>query len=236
MTYKQPLLLIAGSILLVLVFIFVLKPLPEIVPVRESPADSMISIAIAHKQKLAVKNVWLGSVDAGAITMQTAGTNEHRIDTSMVKINVLVAEREALKLKPGDRVEVIMDLYPQHIFAGRLVKIARRANRKRTYPVEISVANSGEYPLEPGMIARVSFTSWTPDETLVIPRTAIIGDTKKVRIFRIKRGIVQQRIVIIGRQSDDFLEVLNGVSQGDTIIVRGQENIKAGTRFSIPRP
>ncbi len=155
------------------------------------------------------------------------------VDISTLKVNVNVAEQEAFKLKVGDKVEVTTDIYPEYKFIGRLDNIAAKADAAHTYPVEIVVSNSDQYPLKAGMFARVSFTSLAPDEALTIPRLALIGSIKNAQVFRIKKGMADLRTVVIGRQSSEFLEVLNGISRGDTIVTNGQNNLVDGARVLI---
>ena len=89
-------------------------------------------------------------------------------------------------------MEVTTDVYPEYKFIGRLDNIASKADAAHTYPVEIVVTNSEQYPLKAGMFSRVSFTSLAPDEALTIPRSALIGSIKNAQVFRIKKGLANR--------------------------------------------
>jgi hypothetical protein len=73
----------------------------------------------------------------------------------------------------------------------------------------------------------------TRDEALTIPRIALIGSIRNAQIYRINKGIANLYSVVIGRQSSDYLEVLSGISQGDTIVISGQNNLVDGSKVTI---
>jgi membrane fusion protein (multidrug efflux system) len=154
-------------------------------------------------------------------------------DSCALSIQVDVAEQDAFNLKTGDLIEITTEMYPDHKFTSRVNKIAAKAAAAHKHAVEFIVLTSDQYPLHEGMTAQVLLTSLTPDDALIVPRLALIGSIKKASVFRIKRGVANLRTIVIGRQSNDFLEVLNGVSRGDTVVVNGQANLVNGSRVNI---
>ena len=200
-------------------------------------AENQRDIARRQLENTQIKSPISGTVNSRNINVgtmvQPGMTVANIVDISTLKVNVNVAEQEAFKLKVGDKVEVTTDIYPENKFIGRLDNIAAKADAAHTYPVEIIVPNSDQYPLKAGMFARVSFTSLAPDEALTIPRLALIGSIKNAQVFRIKKGVANLRSVVIGRQSSEYLEVLNGISRGDSIVINGQNNLVNGTRVII---
>jgi multidrug efflux pump subunit AcrA (membrane-fusion protein) len=204
------------------------------------PADQAnipVSVVTARKQKLLTTVTVSGSVSSRTRVNsppqqpETGGTAPAVDFTALIKVNV--GERDAFKLKTGDSVKVAADKYPGHIFSGLINRIAPRTKTARAFPVEISVEENQEYPLERGMLVQVSFNSFTPDEALTIPRQSLISSKKNMKVFRIKKGRANLRLVVIGRRSSEYVEVLNGLSRGDSVVVRGQENLTEGARVTI---
>jgi hypothetical protein len=229
MKFKRLMIFIAGIIVLILIYWFAQQLYWQKTHPVTGSTDLPVSVTIARKQKLVTNFSISGIVNSD----QSETTGLPPPDNSMVQVNVNLPEREAFRLKTGDQVKITSDIYPGYIFTGQISKIATKARVARTYPVEIIIPGNVDYPLENGKSVQVTFNSFTPDEALTIPRSALLGTIKQARVFRIKKGVADLRIVIIGRQSSEFLEVLNGISRGDTIVVAGQNNLVKGARVSI---
>jgi hypothetical protein len=237
MKLKRTMTFISGIIILLLLYWLVQQIYLHKTRVVSVNTDIPVSVSIARKQKLVTTFSLSGMVDPAQGNLKTLNQNLTTglkpADNFTVRINANVTEREVFKLKTGDEVKISTGIYPGYIFTGHITKVATRAGVARTYPIEILVPYSAEYSLENVKSVQVSFNSFTPDEALTIPRSALLGTVKHAKVFRIKKGVANLRIVIIGRQSSEFLEVLNGISRGDTIVVSGQNNLVEGTRVNI---
>jgi RND family efflux transporter MFP subunit len=155
------------------------------------------------------------------------------VDISTLKVKLNVAEKDAFKLKPGDEVAVTTDVYPGVTFKGKIETISDQADNAHTYPVEITLPNSKEHHLKGGMFGRVQFTSIKNNETVIIPRGALVGSVRDAKVFVVKNGIANERSVVIGSTSDNMLEVLSGLKVGEQIVVNGQNNLKDQFKVTI---
>jgi RND family efflux transporter MFP subunit len=155
------------------------------------------------------------------------------VDISTLKVKLNVAEKDVFKLKPGDEVSVTTDVYPGVTFKGKISTISDQADNAHTYPVEITLPNSKEHPLKGGMFGRVMFTSIKNNESVLIPREALIGSVKDAKVFVVENGIAKERNVVIGSTSDNMLEVLSGLKVGEQIVVNGQNNLKDQFKVNI---
>lgn len=147
------------------------------------------------------------------------------VDISTLKVRVNVSEKDAFMLHPGDSVQITTDVYPGHSFYGHVDNIASKADDDHTFPVEIKLPNTSQYPLKGGMFARVNFISITSRNTLVIPREALTGSVRNAQVFVVSGNIAKLRSITIGRESGQFLEVLNGLEEGELVVTSGQNNL-----------
>jgi RND family efflux transporter MFP subunit len=155
------------------------------------------------------------------------------VDISNLKVKLNVAEKDAFRLKPGDKVEIYTDVYPGEIFKGKIETISAQGDASHTYPVEITLPNNSKYPLKAGMFGRVSFASIKNNKSIFIPREALVGSVKNAKLFVVENGIAKERNIVIGNAYDDMLEILDGVKEGEQIVVNGQNNLKNNYRVKV---
>ncbi len=148
------------------------------------------------------------------------------VDISRLKVKLNIAERDAFKLKTGDRVEVTTDVYPGVTFAGKITSVSAKADEGHTYPVEITMENSTEHPLKAGMFGRVSFVSLAQGEALAIPREALVGSMKDPRVYVVDGALARVRTIVVGGETGTDLTVLSGLRAGESVVVNGQNNLK----------
>ena len=200
-------------------------------------AENQLDIARRQLRDTRVSSPIAGTVNARMVdvgTMVSPGMAiSNIVDVSTLKVKVNVGEHEAFQLKAGDRVEISTDVYPNEKFDGRVDNIASKGDEAHTYPVEIRIANSVRYPLKAGMFARISFTSVAPAEALVIPRAALVGSIKNAQVYVVQNSKAFLRSVVIGSQAGEFLEVQEGLKEGDVVVTNGQNNLSDSTSVVI---
>ena len=168
------------------------------------------------------RNVDVGSMVMGA---PQATLVANVVDISKLKVKLNVAESDVFKLKVGDPVSVTTDVYPGVTFKGKIETISVKADNVHTYPVEVSVMNDKENPLKAGMFAKVEFTSIENRQAVVIPRESLVGSVKNPQVFVVENGIARLRNLVVGEEAGTSIQVLNGLSEGETVVISGQNNL-----------
>ena len=155
------------------------------------------------------------------------------VDISKLKVRVNVAEKNAFRLKSGDLVEVTTDVYPGVKYFGKIVSVSSKGDDAHTYPVEISVPNKTDKPLKAGMFARIYFSSLLKSPVISIPREAIVGSTRSPQVFVVEKGIAKLRDISVGEQFGTFIEILNGLNEGEQVVTSGQNIIQNNFKVEI---
>jgi Cu(I)/Ag(I) efflux system membrane fusion protein len=142
-------------------------------------------------------------------------------DLSQVWMIAEVPERDAARLKPGISADVQLQSVPGEIFKGKVGYLYPILNdASRTLQVRIELPNPGNR-LRPGMYANVEFTGQT-HEALSVPTESIIATGKrKVVIVQENNGYRPVEIKT-GQERDSRTEILNGLAEGENIVVSGQ--------------
>ena len=139
-------------------------------------------------------------------------------DLSTVWIEGEVFERDLPSVHVGQKVSAEFPALPGEHRTGRIAYIYPTLDpTTRTARVRVELPNPG-LALKPGMYATVRLTSETAP-VLSVPRSAVLVTGERALAF-LKRpdGAFEPRPVSLGRATDERLEILHGLSRGDTVV------------------
>ncbi|MGO4772754.1 efflux RND transporter periplasmic adaptor subunit [Flavobacterium sp. W22_SRS_FK3] len=156
------------------------------------------------------------------------------VNVSKLKLVVTVNESQVASLKKGNNVTVTASVYPDKTFSGKITFIASKADETLSFPVEIEITNNANNDLKAGMYGSAKFGSNQQKQNLmVVPRNAFVGSVSSNEIFVVENGIAKLKKVTAGKILGDQVEIINGLSDGDTVIVTGQINLQDGNTVEI---
>jgi RND family efflux transporter MFP subunit len=95
----------------------------------------------------------------------------------------------------------------------------------RTLQAEIHVPNPSHL-LKPGMFSRIEMALSEKPGTLTVLREALIEEGGKRSVFVVEGNQALQRPIVTGIEQDQWVEVLEGLREGDRVIIKGQGSIK----------
>lgn len=152
-----------------------------------------------------------------------------------VKLLVAISESDYTKVKKGDSIEITADAIPGKTFYGKVEKIYPTVDpATRTFVVEVVVANAYK-TLRPGMFARVTVNFGT-NKNVVIPDVAVVkqqGSGERFVYVLNEDGTVTYQKVVLGRRMGAEYEVLEGLTDGATIVTGGQIRLKDGVKVTV---
>jgi len=156
------------------------------------------------------------------------------VDVSKLKVQLTVPESDVYVLKEGDSVTITSNVYPGVNFVGRITFISPRGDEAHNYPVEVSLTNQSENPLRAGTYVDVAFNRKNQTATLQIPREALVGSIKDAQVYVVGAdNVAQLRKITIGSDNGTYLEVLEGLREGENVVTTGQINLDDSTKVSI---
>lgn len=155
------------------------------------------------------------------------------VDMQKVKVVVPVGEKDIGKVKKGQKVEIVLDAYPEKKFIGEVYNIFPVMDfQTRTAQVEILINNSTMF-LKPGMFARTDIIIQSRKNAIVIPFDTIVGEDDEKHIFVAVGDRAVLRKVITGLQEREIVEIISGIEKGELLIVEGQHSVKDGDKIFI---
>jgi RND family efflux transporter MFP subunit len=166
-------------------------------------------------------------VDLGSVVGM--GTPVFEItDISQLKLTVSVPERDIQNFVLNQQVSVDVDVLPGKSFSGKVSLIGIQADKMHNFKVQVLVANANK-ELRSGMFATTRLVSSNSVTVLSVPRKALVGSTKNPAVYIIKDGKAALTYFTAGTSDGDFIEVINGLTKDDRIILKGQVNLTAGS-------
>ena len=155
-------------------------------------------------------------------------------DLSSVWVVADVFEQDIGLVKTGAKAQVKINAYPDKVFEGKIAYVYPTLKADtRTVQVRIEISNPGML-LKPSMFAQIELPVSGKKEVLVIPDSAVIDSgTRRIVLVQLKEGRFEPREVKTGARSDNYMEVLEGVKEGEQVVVAAnflidaESNLKA---------
>ncbi len=137
-------------------------------------------------------------------------------------------EKYAGKIEEGEKVKII---FSEKEVEGFLKWISKTLDPfTKTLKVKVLFKNPGG--IYPGMLCEVKIPLEKKKNTLSIEKDAILGEIVKY-VFIKKGEIAVKKIVEIGIESDEYAEILSGLKESDTVILKGNRILKEGMKIEV---
>ena len=158
------------------------------------------------------------------------------VDLDPVRVRFFVPERFLGVAKKGLKVSIAVASYPKRRFEGEVYFVAPFVDpTTRNVEVKAMIPNQ-ERLLIPGMFANLELTVTIRDHALVIPEMAVfrtLGQNKAVVYVVGDDMIAETRTISIGERMPGRIEILEGLSEGERVIVEGTQKIGPGSSVTV---
>ena len=140
-----------------------------------------------------------------------------------MQARVFVLSRDAISLKPGLAVSFSLDAFPQQQYTGTVKEVSgfprsiERGSPVTYYEVVVALNEQRPKVMKPGSKLSATITSELANEALLVPLQALEHDLEASYVFVETLTGWQQRIVKTGEKNLYFVEVLDGLEEGDVV-------------------
>jgi RND family efflux transporter MFP subunit len=169
-------------------------------------------------------------------------------DYTRIYLETYLADMDVAKLNiekvlsGGEDADVAVDPYPEEIFRGRLTYIDAVANDGRLFQIRIYMDNPDMRLLQ-GMFGRARIVVNRVPDAILIPLSALLDQLRNNdynSVFLVDKDTKAQLTKIrIGANNRRYARVLEGLKEGDRVVVRGKEILSSGQPLEttlMPRP
>jgi RND family efflux transporter MFP subunit len=155
-------------------------------------------------------------------------------DLSAIWVIADVFEQDLGLVRQGATAKVSINAYPDRVLNGRVTYVyPTLANQTRTVPVRVELGNPGGL-LKPGMYASVELSSAARKGVVTVPNSAVIDSgVRRIVLVQTGDGRFASREVKVGMRTDEHVEVLEGVKEGEAVVtaanflIDAESNLKA---------
>jgi len=168
-------------------------------------------------------------------TRMQAGQAAFRIvDLHEMKVSAEVEEADIIKVRKGQRAEVVLDAYPDRVFRGTVTQVGAKGKSGSTgttvFPVTIQLDRS-DIPLKIGFNATVDIEASSRSGVVVVPQAAVFRSGQEAYVYVVEKGVARRREVVTGLEAEDMVEIVDGLEPGEKVVMEGASKVKEGDRL-----
>ncbi len=211
---------------------------PFEVELREAEAASAQADLEAAVQRLADATLsapWDGivslvSVEAG----QSIGANTpvlEIVDPTVIEVDGIVDEIDVLFIQIGAQAQVTMDALAGQVLRGTVSGIGAEARTQQgvvSYPISITVEAPQGVELPEGLSATANVVIREETDVLMVPLQSLYGTFQQPVVRVMSGGGIEERPVVLGNNDDFWVVVLDGLKEGDQVVIEAEEASTGG--------
>ena len=154
--------------------------------------------------------------------------------TEDLKISMNVPERYVSKIQVGQKAELKFDAYPGEVFEAVITEVSPVLDAtSRTMGVNLELTKRDKR-IKAGMFAKVKLITDTHSNIVIVSESALVNRYGDTYVFVVAPdSSVEKRVVKAGIRVDDKREILEGLNDGEEVVVRGQTLLEDGSKVNV---
>lgn len=189
---------------------------------------------------LAPRDGWLYSVPVEERENVTVGQTIAILHSgNLIDVKVSIPENYIANIKKGDDVVVTFDAQPGKSYPASISKVGVASTVSTTFPVTAKLKGA-VLGIRPGMAAEVRFYFLRPpgERGVVVPASAVLGEGAERFVYVLHRegndvGSVEKRKVVIGLITNEGMQILQGLKEGELIVTAGIPFLHDGEKVRV---
>lgn len=155
---------------------------------------------------------------------------------SQLQANVNLSEIDVVKVKPGQKVTMTLDAYPDKTFTGKVMVVntnGQVSSNVTTYPttIQFDLADKGIYP---NMAVTAQIITNVKDNVILVPSAAVQTNNGQSTVRVLKNGQISTVNVQVGDSNDTQTEIVSGINDGDMVVTSQSSSNSSTTSTTSP--
>jgi RND family efflux transporter MFP subunit len=166
--------------------------------------------------------------------MAAAGTKAFTlVDNGHINVDCTIGENDAAILQAGMEVNVTIDALGKD-FLGKIIFVSPAMDEdSKSYRVRVSLDNP-DSTVKAGLFAHTAVDILQRPQTIFVPQSAVLTRNGEQYVFILREdGTVERRVVKIGLLNDVSEEILEGLAEGEKVVLTNQDKLQDGMKVKV---
>ena len=166
--------------------------------------------------------------------MAAAGTKAFTlVDNGHINVDCTIGENDAAILQAGMEVNVTIDALGKD-FLGKIIFVSPAMDEdSKSYKVRVSLDNP-DSTVKAGLFAHTAVDILQRPQTIFVPQSAVLTRNGEQYVFVLREdGTVERRVVKIGLLNDVSEEILEGLAEGEKVVLTNQDKLQDGMKVKV---
>ena len=166
--------------------------------------------------------------------MAAAGTKAFTlVDNGHINVDCTIGENDAAILQAGMEVNVTIDALGKD-FLGKIIFVSPAMDEdSKSYRVRVSLDNP-DSTVKAGLFAHTAVDILQRPQTIFVPQSAVLTRNGEQYVFVLREdGTVERRVVKIGLLNDVSEEILEGLAEGEKVVLTNQDKLQDGMKVKV---
>lgn len=156
------------------------------------------------------------------------------IDMDKVYVEINVTENVINDLYLDQEVTLELAAANNNV-VGKIDRLSPAADSKtQLYPVRIYIENS-EHKIKPGMFAKIKLNTDVKENVIAVKSEAVVQKDNKLVVYVVEDNKAIEKEVTIGLDTGIYVEIVQGINVGESIIVKGQNYVENDSIVKVVR-
>ena len=202
-------------------------------------ARTQVATAQAAVADLVVRAPFSGYISARPTAVGEFVTTASPVATILrsnpIKVQIQIAEAEVPYISIGRAVSIEVDAYKDRQFGGVVTAVNPAIDStSRSAIVEAQIENN-QNVLRTGMFATVKITREGGSTGVFVPKSAVYNDqaTQSYRVFVVQENVVKLRVVQLGTEEGEYIQILSGVNAEETVATGNLDQLYEGAKVQL---
>jgi membrane fusion protein (multidrug efflux system) len=151
-------------------------------------------------------------------------------DTSELIAYLQIPQSELAKFAAGHTASIKVAAMPGSAFDATIARISPTIDTRNGTFRATAIIDNKAGNLAPGMFGQFTIAYEEHADALVVPAEALIDEDDESAVYIVANGEVERRVVETGVQNNGKVEILDGLSENDVIVVVGHSSLRDGSK------
>ncbi len=156
------------------------------------------------------------------------------VDTSGYAVVVEIDELDVPRVRPGQKAAVVFDAYPERRFSASVSRVVPMTDRVTKTSKIYLVADMPKGAVQAGMTATANIIYNVKHRSLLVRKGSVFREGTDSYIWKIDEGRLKKQPIRTGASDLTYVEVLEGLKEGDLVVSVPEERFREGMVANVP--